>query len=237
MQYLGGKSRVAPTLAAAILARRGARTRYVEPFLGAGSIAARLARHFADVRLSDAHPDLVMMWNAVLNTDWYPPTRITKQEWEQLRDAPPSPERGFAGFAYSYGGRWFHHYQSERSLFSARSLLRKAQMIGPRQVRCHDYRDADGLIDANTVVYADPPYAATTQDWDELRAFDSEAFWAVMDAWSARGALVVVSGYDAPSGWGYAWRARPLSTLGPKNEKRVGEYLFVRSAGYRRVSA
>lgn len=251
MHYLGGKYRVAATLAPAVLARTQGRTRYVEPFLGGGSIAARLVRHFPDVHLSDAHPDLVLLWNAVLR-GWEPPTGITKEQWEALRDAPPSPERAFAGFAYSYGGRWFHSYCGlraptqngvvrggmTRSELAARGLRAKAAAIGERTVIRRDYRECDHLVDANTVVYADPPYEGTFQDWSD-ESFDSAAFWDVMTRWHERGALVAVSGYDAPPQWRYAWRTKALpSPLGAGNRgEKLTEYLFVLSGGYARVAS
>jgi DNA adenine methylase len=132
MQYMGGKSRIAKPIAAAILEATSARCSYVEPFMGAGSVAAQLVPQFKRAYLSDASEDLIALWSAV-QRGWEPPVEVTSAEYASLREAAPSALRGFAGYGCSFGGKWFGGYARNAradnfALQSRNSLLRKPDM-------------------------------------------------------------------------------------------------------------
>lgn len=207
MRYVGGKSRIAKHIEGVILARRGHRQRYVELFIGGGAVLARIAPHFEHVRAGDVSPDLVLMWQAVAQ-GWTPPTEVDDTMYAYLRDAEPSAIRGFVGFGCSFGGKWFggrarggkmaDGSPRNHAAESARAVARIAQGIRGASIAQRDYRD--WAVDANTVIYCDPPYA-DTQGYAAAGAFDSAEFWSVAEKWHRTGALVVVSEYSAPEGW------------------------------------
>lgn len=200
MRYLGGKSRLVPFLSDAI--RLTGRTRYVEPFVGGGSVLAGLCPHFDEIEAGDSHPDLVSLWNAVLD-GWVPPATVSLDQYEELRhQVDASPLRAYAGFACSFGGKWFGGYARKSDgtpdqAGSRASLLRKADQIRPRVSHIRQASFEDYAADPKSVIYCDPPYVTSadysTASW---RPYD---FWDTARDWTASGAVVLVSEFQAPS--------------------------------------
>ncbi len=234
MRYLGGKSKTAKAIMAHIIGAVPTperRTLY-EPFIGGGAMTAVLAPHFKRVCASDLHPDLVLMWQALL-AGWKPPESITEEEYRIYKNLAPSSMRGFVGFAGSFGAKWFtgigrgvlpngtpRNYYAE----SKRSLLRDvALMQANTKVVLSDYRKLKPR--AGNVVYCDPPYAGTTS---YAMGFNNEEFWATMDRWHDAGALVFVSEYKAPPGWTKIWSETRMRDLKSKltNAVQVTECLW-----------
>lgn len=239
MQYLGGKSRIAKPIAEIILGASSGRTIYVEPFLGAGSVALRVAPAFRTAVLTDSSPDLVKLWKAA-QRGWIPPTTLTEEEWRALRHARPSALRGFAGFPCSFGGKWFGGYARDPkggrnfAASASRSVAERGAALRHALIMRADYRDVVTSVPfASSVIYADPPYAGTTA-YGGVEPFDTVTFWQTMRECADAGALVFVSEYAAPKGWHTVWQASPVSTLRRKNLepggeiRRAGEKLFVR---------
>ena len=92
---------------------------------------------------------------------------------------------------------------------------------------CQDYR-AICLVEG-AVVYADPPYALTTEYAHSC--FDSKGFWREMEKWAEAGAEVFVSEYMAPSGWKAVWSCERTRDMKAHltDAVRVTERLFVRA--------
>ena len=210
--YVGGKSRIAKHIVRAIRQHSPEATVAVEPFMGGGAVTAELAKEFDTVLASDAHPDLVMMWQAVLN-GWAPPEIVTEDEWRALRHAEPSALRGFAGFACSFGGKWFGGYARGRSARGeshnyaaqgSRSVMRGAESLTPSCVTVSHTDYLSVSVPQGSVLYLDPPYA-NTQGYT-TGGFDSVEFWAWAEAQS-EAADVYVSEVAAPSGWTPVWGA------------------------------
>lgn len=242
MQYLGGKSRIAKHIAQQVRERRGARTTYVEPFLGAGSVALQLAGEFPRTILADTSRDLILLWEAVAHKGWVPPTELTEEDYRSLRHAAPSAIRGFAGFPCSFGGKWFGGYARDPkggrnfAESASRSLVKRGQALRDASFLHIDYRRIPQHVElSDAVIYADPPYAGTTA-YGAVDAFDSEAFWSTARDWSARGALVLVSEYAAPADWTPVWSGTPTSTIARSNHaddgtlRRASEHLFIHSS-------
>lgn len=237
MRYVGGKSKIAGQIASVILSRTLNRDNYLEPFVGGGSVLAKIAPHFQRVRAGDAHEDLILMWDAVRG-GWAPPA-VTYERYQELRYSDtPSAERGFAGFGGSFGGRWFEgfarggfngetprNHQAE----SARAVMRIAEAIKGRDVRfeLRDYRSW-GLGEPH-VIYCDPPYSGSLHDY-KPGAFDSQEFWRHATQWVEAGHEVFVSEYSAPPGWVSVWSARKRQSLvvGSSERELRTEHLWVR---------
>lgn len=228
MQYLGGKSRIAKDIARVILELTDDRQHYVEPFVGAGSVAAELAPHFTDAVLSDASPDLIELWRA-LQDGWTPPASVSKEEYQEQRYAPVSALRGFVGYGCSFGGKWFGGYAANndgRNYARTGGALLAKRIIPLKAATLYnlDYRDL--VIPDGAVVYCDPPYRNATK-YDRLADFDSDEFWKVAESWSER-STVFVSEYEAPEGWRSVWQAKPRVTLRKDtNDCRSIEHLWV----------
>ena len=186
MQYMGGKTRIAKRIAAAILDNSESRKYYLEPFVGSCSVFKELAPHFEVSAAGDAQPDLIMMWNALVFEGWEPPEHLSNEEWIELRDLSPSPLRAFAGFNCSYAGRFFEGYARDRTgktNFASkgrRGLLRDVDAIRRANVRAFENWTYDKWVPLpGTVIYCDPPYAGTKRYSSKrsgILEFDHERF-------------------------------------------------------------
>lgn len=235
MKYMGGKTRVAPQIAAIMRAHSKGSETYVEPFMGGGSVAATMAPGFIDVHLSDANESLILLWQEVLS-GWKPPGHITKAEWALLKADPnPSAMKALAGFAASFGGKWFAGYAHSPGrnyvAGSTRQLVKHASEFRHANVRHLDYLDAGEFVGPGTVVYCDPPYEGTT-GYGAVGSFNSAQFWDTMREWSGRGAKVFVSEYNAPADFVPVWRLKVQVSLAKDGNTDIGtEQLFTYRGG------
>ena len=69
MQYQGGKSRIARPIAETIRRMYPTATEIWEPFCGGGAVTLALSKVGFHVHASDIHPDLILMWQAVMAGD------------------------------------------------------------------------------------------------------------------------------------------------------------------------
>jgi DNA adenine methylase len=208
VQYLGGKQRIARSIARVVLATTDRRSRYVEPFLGGGSVMRALAPHFADAVAGDWSEDVCLLWQAVRD-GWEPPTSVTEAEYEALRRSPPSALRGFVGFGCSFGGKFFGGFargsRNYASLSAAPVERARGAASSLRLVARRDYGDWDGEVGPDSVVYCDAPYAETTGYASSRGGFCHDRFWRTCDAWVDRGAHVYVSEQRGPAHWNILW--------------------------------
>ena len=198
--------------------------------MGGGAVLERVASTVSRPVGSDMHPDLVLMWQALLD-GWVPPMTVSRELYYELKAAEPSPLRGFAGFGCSFGGRWFEGYATARGDDycgqSRRAVLRKAEAMRDAGVRVvqRDYVDLDPGPGA--LIYCDPPYAGTTP-YSELPPFDTAAFWSRAREWAAAGCVVLVSEYTAPDDVPCIWeRPAKVSLRRDNNALPATERLFV----------
>lgn len=208
MRYLGGKSRLAQQIAQVVAKlASGSSGRYVEPFVGGGSVLEAVAEReiFRRVEAGDLREDLILMWQA-LQAGWNPPESVPFEQYEILRKALPSALRGFAGFGASFGGHFFGPYARHTAgveddvtvQASRRSVLRQTRAFGKVRFRWRHYEE--WLFNPCDVVYCDPPYAGTA-GYRGLQKFDHAVFWAWCTQQSLNGARVLVSEFKAPPGW------------------------------------
>lgn len=213
--YYGGKAMYAKDIAEVIERQcEGKRVdKYVEPFCGWCSVMARLisngklqAKQFV---ASDYNKSLVMMWKGLSRGTWKVPTRaITKKEWLQLKDAPPSALKAFAGVVYSFNGRYFSWYRVPLRPDSQR-LHQRGDILAPVRFAHKKYDDKDYLAMRGCVFYLDPPYQARAFEYKhdtgkagdiKTPTFDHARFWEVARQ-LAKNNVVIVSEYAAPRDW------------------------------------
>lgn len=241
MRYVGGKSKIAKQLTEVMTALTANRETYLEPFVGGGSVLARMAPHFRQALAGDAHEDLILMWQAVQD-GWVPPA-VTYERYQQLRySEEPSAERGFAGFGGSFGGRWFegfarggfngdvprnHQAESSRAVMKITEALAEANVFFQHR----DYRSWPTECGGKHVIYCDPPYAGSAHDY-KTGVFDTDEFWAQASAWVDEGHDVFVSEYAAPDGWVSVWSAQKRQSLivGSSERELRTEHLWVRAS-------
>lgn len=220
MQYLGGKSRLAKSIAFAILVDAPTRDRYIEPMVGGGSVLAQMAPHFKHPMAGDVMPDLILMWKA-LQDGWVPPCEISEEDYRALPTSVPSPLRGLVGFGVSFGGRWFEgmargagrNFMDEAS----RGVRKKAATMTGVKFKLRPY--GEWKVNPGDVVYLDPPYV-NTKPYSGTEAFDHATFWTKAEEWAKLGAHVYVSEFTAPEGWSPIWEKERGVGLGGYNVSR-----------------
>jgi DNA adenine methylase len=199
MQYMGGKAKIARQVITAILADTDARDTWYEPFVGGGNVMEHAAPHFRRSVGSDAHPDLILMWQHVTAGGMLPDF-VTREEYQALRHAEPSWLRGYAGFGASFGGKWFGGYgvsprDGEVVRASFRSVNRQAAVFSQADTRFRWARFGEITPPVGSVVYCDPPYAGTTTY--STAEFDYRSFYATLRLW-ASDRFVYLSEYAVP---------------------------------------
>lgn len=235
MRYQGGKRRQSSQITPWVVGSRADRTTYIEPFLGAGSVAARLNRVHGgggfEVKVgNDKNQDLVLLWDAV-RRGWQPPVGLTREQYQGLRDAEPSALRAFAGYACSFGAKWFGGYARDNTGTDyvgqgSRSVIKRSKELEGLVLLNQDYRDLVHLMDRSVVVYADPPYRGVTP-YSSSRGFDSDLFWRTMRRWVGRGALVFVTEFTGDEGWECVQEFKVPSTTAHGRHRETSEGLFV----------
>ena len=225
MRYLGGKSRIAKTLAQ-IIAPRGP---WLEPFCGGQSMSVALSAYGPGVS-GDANAALIALYRAVRD-GWQPPENVTEQEYAEARALPDSdPRKAFFGFCCSFGSKWFGGFARGEGRNYAREG-RDALIIDAKKIReanvmlCNasffDYAPQSCV----EILYCDPPYAGTTGY--ATGAFDHDAFWQRCREWAAGGTRVFVSEYTAPHDAICMWEKTIASTVSiDKSSKPRTEKLF-----------
>lgn len=134
--------------------------------------------------------------------------------------------RGFASFAYSYGGKmwggWRRGGCRDYVAESYRNALKQCPNIQGVEFVSSNYEDLE--IPSSSLVYCDPPYEGTTS---YKKGFDHGKFWEWCRNVSDNGHSVFVSEYSAPDDFECVWSGEIVSSL-TKNTgaKRGTERLF-----------
>jgi DNA adenine methylase len=209
MQYLGGKSKIARWLAAAMrpsLLYGSSPRPWWDAFCGGLSVSLALADVAPGVGgvSTDANPALAALYRAVAS-GWDPPASLSEDEYRAARALSDSdPRKAFAGFGCSFGGKWFGGYarapaQANRTYAGATrtALLRDvgALVAAGVSIAHANFLDVEPEP-TDAVLYLDPPYAGTTA-YGATGAFDYARFYARVAAW-ARHTDVFVSEYAMP---------------------------------------
>jgi len=218
MMYQGGKGRLAGWIWATIDEHRGDRATFVEPFLGGCNLVTAGHDRFDSYCLSDSWGPIAALWSSAQGC-WVPPY-VTRDMYYGINAAPDEHEArlvGFAAHGCSFGGiRWGGYAGSTSSRDhvseAIRAFLAKSERLRSlRDVRIVESGYASVDIDEDSVVYCDPPYAGTrgygSPSWDQ------PSFVRWCESAFGSGALVVVSGYDVPTGWTELASRRRTSTL------------------------
>lgn len=219
MQYLGGKSRIAKEIAA-IVAPKGY---WWEPFCGGLSVSVQLAKYGPGL-VSDANPALIALYQAVRD-GWVPPTSVSEEEYRAAKLLPDSdPRKAFAGFACSFGAKWFAGYAAEvgvrayrkagepvktmvvnKPAAGAKAIARDSAAIAACDIKHASFFDITPGEDFRPeCIYADPPYAGVT-GYAGVGRFDHPVFWDRCRLWADHGVRVFVSEYASPEGCAEVW--------------------------------
>lgn len=197
---------------------------YVEPFCGGCNVIDQIQR--IPRMAADIDEDLICMWRAVSN-GWMPPPVVTEEEYRVLKYSEPTPLKGYAAFALSYGGKkwggWCRDKAGKRDYVNEAYRNAIAQFPSLRGVRFYNTAYDKIHIPSSSVVYCDPPYKGTT---GYSSTFSTELFWRWVLQLSER-CTVFVSEYEAPEFMTCVWEKRTTSSLTQDTGSKIAvERLF-----------
>ena len=227
MRYQGGKSRIAQDIASVISVRGG--DCFVSLFCGSCAVESKV-QGFSRKILNDRHQYLIALLQGV-QRGYELPESITPEQYQHIREHKDDDPTlaGFVGFGCSFGGKWFGGSPGNASgtnyaAQSKRSLLKDMATLQDATFVCADYRRV--CIPPRAVIYADPPYNNTTGYHGDR--FDSAEFWIAMRLLADTGHTVFVSEQEAPPDIQCVWEREFTRTLdrNKSNQFSVTEKLF-----------
>ena len=211
MKYMGSKARFAKELLPIILKNRKSHQIYIEPFAGGMNMMDKVE----GLRIAnDQHEELMAMWQALIYENWDPPKAVSEDEYKAIKynqEKYPKHLVAYVGFN-SFGGKWFAGYrrdkQGKRDYWAEhyRNITKQVPNLNGIILSCKSYTELE--IPKNSIVYCDPPYAATTKYRD---GFDHEKFWEWCREQSKAGHQVFISEYNAPNDFKCIWE-KPSKT-------------------------
>jgi DNA adenine methylase len=244
---MGGKFRLARSLAAVIEGARRPGQLAWDPFCGGLSMSVALSAT-GPVRSSDKNAPLIALYKAV-RAGWEPPRRVSRRNYRAARALPDEdPRKAFCGYGCSFGARWFTSYVPPIQRVLRRRGAGKGYVETMRSHRAsalsvkRDVAAVRGPIErldflaiepqpVDAIIYCDPPYRGVT-GYPEVGAFDHDLFVLRVRQWS-RYAHVFVSEYDFPIGrevWSTPIR-NALDGKGNTGKVRATERLYYLPAG------
>lgn len=226
MRYKGGKSRIAQDIASVISVGGDC---FVSLFCGSCAVESKV-QGFSRKILNDRHQYLIALLQGV-QRGYELPESITPEQYRHIREHKDDDPTlaGFVGFGCSFGGKWFGGYArnatgTNYAAQSKRSLLKDMATLQDATFVCADYRRV--CIPPRAVIYADPPYNNTTGYHGDR--FDSAEFWIAMRLLADTGHTVFVSEQEAPPDIQCVWERKFTRTLdrNKSNQFSVTEKLF-----------
>lgn len=228
MKYMGSKNRIAKHILPIMLAERKPNQWWVEPFVGGANLIDKVngKRLGADVNryLIEA---LISIRDHVHDLPKNN-KEFTEEDYKKLRNDDTYKYKGYAGFAFSYSGKWLGGWCRDK--LGLRDYVREAYSNAIHQspllqgVNFTTSSYLDLRIPDNSIIYCDPPYEGTTKYKDE---FSHQEFWQWCRYKTKEGHTVFVSEYNAPDDFKCVWQQEVNSSL-TKNTggKKAIEKLF-----------
>jgi len=229
---MGSKARISKEILPIILKDRKQDQWYVEPFVGGANLIDKVngKRIGADVNfyLIDALKLIRDCPESLPKNN----TEFTEQDYKLIKKDPGNILFGYAGFALSYGGKWFGGWgrdkQGERDYVAEayRNAIRQSPKLQDVIFTCTSYYDL--MIPENSIIYCDPPYQGTTKYTKNETPFDHEIFWAWCRNKTKQGHKVFISEYNAPDDFKCIWEKEIVSSLTKDTGSKKGiEKLFI----------
>jgi len=204
MKYMGSKGRIAKHILPIILKDRKPDQWYVEPFCGGCNMLDKVD----GLRIgADAMPETIAMFQA-MQKGWLPPEYITEDDWLFARNKSKNLAlRAYIGFGFSFGGYFFGSQARHERVKGGYASLEKMN----RQVRASFIKQMPLLQDVKfilsdyknlrlpeeSLIYCDPPYAATW-GYKDNSGFNHNEFYDWCRLQKAKGHTIFISEYRMP---------------------------------------
>jgi DNA adenine methylase len=232
MKYMGSKNRIANEIIPIMLKYRTNNNTWVEPFVGGGNMIDKID---GDRIGSDINPYVISALISIRDNISDLPknnTEFTEADYKLLRKNDDYKYKGYAGFAFSYGGKWLGGWsRTDKSNVKQRDYVNESyrnalnQSIKLQNVKLIICSYLDLIIPNNSIIYCDPPYEGTTKYKNK---FDHIQFWEWCRQKSKEGHTVFVSEYNASDDFECIWQKEIVSSLTQDTgSKKAIEKLFI----------
>jgi DNA adenine methylase len=229
MKYMGSKNRIAKFILPIMLEKRKPGQWWVEPFVGGANIIDKVAgnRIGADKNKYVIHA--LISIRDYLHELPKNNQEFTEQMYKKLRQSETYKHKGYAGFAFSYSGKWLGGWC--RDGLNKRDYVREAYKNAEKQSKKlqeiklinESYQNIE--IPENSLIYCDPPYTKTTKYKDN---FNHDEFWQWCREKHKEGHTIFISEYEAPNDFKCIWQKEINSSLTKNTGAKKGiEKLFV----------
>ena len=205
--YVGGKGRICKDIYKAIKKEvknkpvRG----YIEPFCGGLSVIVKFTEY--ECFAYDYNEDLIYLWEQFKLGNVNKMPEITRDYFTKLKESDElSIDKSFAMLFCTFNcfyRRNFvenHHVITERLYHQERfNRIKKNIDFSKLNFKCQHYIDTTHqVLQGGFIIYCDPPYKNTTQQYSTIDDFDSELFWKTVLLWKYLGNYVFVSELTCP---------------------------------------
>ena len=226
---MGSKNRIAKHILPIMLEHKTEEMTWVEPFVGGANMIDKVdgKRIGADI-----NPYLIDALIAIRDCVSDLPKNnkeFTEEDYKQLRKNDDYKYKGYAGFAFSYSGKWLGGWcrdgKNKRDYVneSYKNAIKQSPKLQGLKLVQSSY-DELPLNSDNCLIYCDPPYKGTTSYKD---SFDHIKFWNWCREMNDRGHKIFVSEYNAPDDFKCIWQKEIVSSLTKNTGSKKGiEKLF-----------
>jgi len=205
MRYLGSKRRLASKIIPVMESYRRDGQCWVEPFVGGGNIIDKVDNPRIGGDSNDKTIKALLAIRDYVNDLPKNNQEFTERDYRLLRQYADSPCDCFAGFVYSYGGKWLGGWSRDSTkrdyvATGYRSALKQSDSI--QGVELYNLNYWELPTPDNSLIYCDPPYANREGYGSN---FDHLAFWEWCRIKSKEGHTVFISEYCAPKDFIPVW--------------------------------
>lgn len=227
MKYMGSKNRVAKHILPIMLEERKPDQWWVEPFVGGGNMIDKVGGKRLGADCNENTIDALITIRDSLQLIPKNNKVFTEEDYKRLREKDYG-FNSYAGYAFSYGGKWMGGWRRDRKgerdyvLEAYNNAVKQSPRLQDVIFVCCSYDELH--IPSSSLIYCDPPYAGTTKYSND---FDHKLFWQWCRDKANEGHKVFVSEYNAPEDFTCIWKKEIVSSLTKNTGSKKGvEKLF-----------
>jgi DNA adenine methylase len=225
---MGSKNRIAKHNLPIMLAERKPDQWWVEPFVGGANVIDKVDGKRIGADISPYLIDALIAIRDCVSDLPKNNQEFTEENYRELRKNDTYKYKGYAGFAFSYSGKWLGGWrrdclnkrdyvnESYKNAINQSPLLQGVKFVNESYLYLQ--------IPDNSLIYCDPPYKGTTKYKNN---FNHSEFWDWCRQKVKEGHIVFVSEYNAPDDFECVWQKEIVSSLTKDTGSKKGvEKLF-----------
>ncbi len=228
MKYMGSKNRISKYILPIMLSERQKNQYWVEPFVGGGNIIDKVTGNRIGADVDFYVIDALRTIRDCINDIPKNNQEFTEEDYKKLRSSEEYEFKGYAGFAFSYSGKWLGGWcrdgKGKRDYVGEayRNAVKQSPKLQGVELIVSDYQNLN--IPSNSLIYCDPPYQGATK---YKQQFNHEEFWEWCRQKTKEGNTVFISEYNAPQDFDCVWQKEIVSSLTKNTGSKTGiEKLF-----------